>query len=164
MRTTRPLRATTPRTAAAVLAAATALGLAACGDSEPAADTDDVPAYEALEGSPYEGRYEADFLESIDDYAGEEVTLTAAVEEVIGPDAFTISGTEDTYVEALLVVGAEQAAELSPGAAVEISGTVRDGFETADVEDELGVDLDDPLFEEWEQEPYLAADDIEVLG
>ncbi len=163
MRTTRPPRTTTSRTAAAVLAAATALGVAACGDNESGADSEDVPAYEALEGSRYEGRYEAGFLESIDDYAGEEVTLDAAVEEVVGPDAFTISGTGDTYVEALLVVGAEQADELTAEALVEITGTVRDGFGITDVEDELGVDLDDAVFEGFEGEPYLVADGVEVL-
>ncbi|MDT0275468.1 hypothetical protein [Blastococcus goldschmidtiae] len=163
MRTTRPLRTTTSRTAAAVFAVATALGVAACGNTDSGADIEDVPEDEVLADGPYEGRYEVDFFESIDDYADQEVTLTAAVDEVVRPDAFTIGGTGDVSVEALLVVGAEQDQELTPGATVEVTGTVKDGFVITDVEEELGVDLDGPVFEEFEDEPYIVAEDVEVL-
>jgi hypothetical protein len=38
-----------------------------------------------------------------------------------------------------------------------------ESFVLTDGEDELGVDLDDALSTDWEQEPYVVAEDVEVL-
>jgi hypothetical protein len=40
---------------------------------------------------------------------------------------------------------------------------VHDSFVLADVEEELGDLGDDALFADWEEEPYVVADDVEVL-
>lgn len=82
--------------------------------------------------------------------------------EVITPTSFTIAGTDDTSVEALLVVGATGDADLAPETTVEVTGTVPKSLVLADVEDELGADLDDALFADWEKQPYLIAEDVEV--
>jgi hypothetical protein len=164
MRTTLRTRTGAPRAAVAVVAATAALGLTACSDtagSEEGADVADVVEEEPLDD--FDGPYDSDFADDIDDYEGTKVTLSADVNEVITPDAFTIAGTDDTTVEALLVVGAEQDDELAPETTVEVTGTVHDSFVLADVEEELGDLGDDALFADWEEEPYVVADDVEVL-
>jgi hypothetical protein len=170
----------TPRTARAAVvavAALSAVGLSACGGdtagTEAGADVEDVveeepaeeePAEEEpLEDGPYEGVYDTAFYDGVDTYVGEEVVLSADVNEVITPESFTIAGTDDTSVEALLVVGATGDTELAPETTVGVTGTVQEAFVVTEVEEELGVDLDDALFAEWEQEPYVVADDVEVL-
>lgn len=44
-----------------------------------------------------------------------------------------------------------------------MTGTVEETFVLADVEQDLGVDLDDALSADWEQQPYVVAEDVEVL-
>ncbi len=154
------------RTAVAAFAAVSTIGLTACGDtagSEAGADVEDVAEEEAINEGAYGGPYDPDFYEGVEDYLGEQVTLSADVNEVITPEAFTIAGTDDTSVEALLVVGATGDAQLAPEATVEVTGTVQETFVVTEVEEELGVDLDDALFTEWEQETYVVADSVEIL-
>ena len=62
-----------------------------------------------------------------------------------------------------VVVGATGDAQLSPETTVEVTGTVQQAFVVTEVEEELGVNLDDALFAEWEQEPYVVADSVEVI-
>lgn len=165
--TTLTRRSLTVRTGMAAVAAFSALGLAACGGdtagTEAGADVADVVEEEPLEEGPFEGPYDTAFYEDMDSYVGQGVVLSADVNDVITPSAFTIAGTDDTAVEALLVVGATENNELAPETTVEVTGTVQQAFVLTEVEDELGIDLDDALFEEWEQEPYVMADDVEVL-
>lgn len=172
MRATLSSTPRTARAAVAALAALSAVGLSACGGdtagTEAGADVEDVTAEEPaeeepLEDGPYEGVYDTAFYDGVDGYVGEEVVLSADVNEVITPESFTIAGTDDTSVEALLVVGATGDTQLAPETTVEVTGTVMESFVLTDVEDELGVDLDDALFTEWEQEPYVVAEDVEVL-
>ena len=155
------------RTAAVAVAAVSTLGLSACGGdtagTEAGADVEDVVEEEPLEDGPYDGVYDSAFSDEVDGYAGEEVTLSADVNEVITPEAFTIAGTDDTSVEALLVVGATGDTELVPETTVGVTGTVMESFVLTDVEADLGVDLDDALFAEWEQEPYVMAESVDVL-
>ena len=165
----RTSRGTTPkaiRTTVAAIAVVSALGLTACSDTagaEAGADVEDVAEEESLDEGLYEGPYDTDFYDGLDGYVGEQVTLSADVNEVITPETFTIAGTDDTTVEPLLVVGATGDAQLAPETTVEVTGTVQESFVVTDVEEELGVDLDDALFAEWEQEPYVVADNVEVL-
>ena len=166
MRTTLGTTPKGTRIAVAAFAAVSTVGLTACSGtagSEAGADVEDVVEEESAVAEPYEGPYDTDFYDGVDGYVGEQVTLSADVNEVITPEAFTIAGTDDTTVEALLVVGATGNAELAPETTVEVTGTVQDAFVVTEVEEELGVDLDDALFAEWEQEPYVVADGVEVL-
>ena len=172
MRATLSSTPRTARAAVAAVAALSALGLSACGGdtagTEAGADVEDVVEEEPLEeepaaAGPYDGVYDSAFYDEVDSYVGEEVVLSADVNEVITPESFTIAGTDDTSVEALLVVGATGDTELAPETTVGVTGTVMESFVVTDVEDELGVDLDDALFTDWEQEPYVVAEDVAVL-
>lgn len=163
---TRPLA----RRAAAGLVAVAALALTACGEEDTAgpetgidvedvqeeADEDDA----ALE--PYDGPYDTAFADDVDSYVGQEVTVSADVNEVLSTSSFTIAGTDDTDVEELLVVGATEVSGLEPDLAVAVTGTVQEAFDLPAVEDELGVDLDDDLYTSWEEEPYLVAESVDT--
>lgn len=46
---------------------------------------------------------------------------------------------------------------------VQVTGTVQEGFDVAGVEQELGVDLEDEAFTEFEGEPYIMATSGEVI-
>ncbi len=136
---------TTPkgiRTAVAAFAAVSTLGLTACSDtagSEAGADVEDVVEEEAVVDEPFEGPYDTEFYEGVDEYVGEQVTLSADVNEVITPEAFTIAGTEDTTVEALLVVGATGDAQLSPETTVEVTGTVQEAIVVTSVPEPVEI-------------------------
>ena len=159
----------TVRTGLAAVAAVSALGLSACGGTEPleegvdAADVTEDDGLDAREGGPLAGVDNPAFFEDLESYVGDEVEITAEVTEVISPTAFTIAGAGDTSVSSLLVVGAEEFTALEPDATVEVTGTVREAFAVADVEEELGIELEDELFADWDQENYLVAEDVEVL-
>lgn len=165
--TTLNRRSRSVRTGVAAFAAVSTLGLTACGGdtagTEAGADVADVAEDAPLADGPYEGAYDSAFYDDIDSYVGQEVVLSADVNEVITPTAFTIAGTDDTAVEAVLVVGATEDDELAPETTVEVTGTVQEAFALTEVEEELGVDLDDTLFEDWEDERYVMAEDVAVL-
>ena len=92
-------------------------------------------------------------------YVGTQVTVSAEVGEIISTNAFTLTGP----VNELLVVsasGAGDSAIIEPSAPVQVTGTVREGFDIAAYEQETGLDLDDELFQEWTGENYIAADSV----
>lgn len=156
---------TTPlaRTAAGGVLALTAMSLAACGDTAgPETGTDVQDIQEAADDGPYEGPYDRSFSEDLDSYQDEEVTVSADVAEVLSPSSFVIAGTDDTAVEPLLVVGATEVTGLEPDLTVAVTGTVDETFVLAEVEEELGVDLDDALYTAYDQEPYLKATGVDT--
>ncbi|THJ66050.1 hypothetical protein E8P82_10495 [Arthrobacter echini] len=167
-------------TAAALIAVA--FGIGGCSSN----DDDEMPALVeesssgegALEedsGSvdsydDYTGVYDREFYDDVEFYVGTEVTVSAIVDEVISPNVFTVidnansdEQTEDpvdideVVIEPLLVVHEQDIPGLAPGTPVGVVGTVREEFYLATVENELGVDLDDPAFERWEEQAYIEA-------
>lgn len=66
------------------------------------------------------------------------------------------------YDEPLLVVHAENLPDLEPGTPVVLTGQVYEYFDLTSVEEELGVDLEDSEYEEWDNEPYLLATAVEA--
>lgn len=155
----------------------TALGITACNGtagSEEGADVEDVVEGEEVinesavaeeadaAAEPYDGAYDATFYDEVNTYVGEEVTLSADVNEVIDATSFTIAGTDDTTVDALLVVHPEDAPDVTNDLTISVTGTVMEVFDLATVEEEMGVDLDDALYEDWDGEPYLEATSIDT--
>ncbi|WP_169079113.1 hypothetical protein [Microcella alkalica] len=149
-----------------------ALTLAGCATSGPeeGVDVEDVTEDQAVEEDardseastePYDGRYDAEFVGDYDGYLGETVTLSADVDEIVSANAFTIAGTDDTTVEALLVVHDGTMADIEEGLAVQVTGEVEEGFDVMTVEDDLGVELDDDAYADWEDDRFIRADSIE---
>lgn len=136
--------------------ALTALSLAtvACSDTtegpEIGADVEDV-----TEG-PLEGR---EIFEEADTFIGQEVTVSAEVNEVLGPEAFVMAGGD---VPDLLVIGATGTTPVEEGDVVKVTGEVIE-FVVLDIEEEFGLDLDDELFVDYEDEHAIVASSVEVI-
>ncbi|MCZ2807076.1 hypothetical protein O2W18_18365 [Modestobacter sp. VKM Ac-2983] len=113
-------------------------------------------------GLGYDGLYDSAFYEERNQYVGQEVTVSATVNEVFGPNSFSIAGTEETSVEPLLIVGADSANALEEGQVVQVTGTVQSGFTETGVEDELGIDLADDAFADFEDQQYIVADSVDT--
>lgn len=145
-----------------------ALSLAGCNSTsgtEAGADVEDVveedDAVDA-ESGPYDGAYDTDFYEAYDSYVGEEVTLSADVNEIVSEKSFTIAGTDDTTVEALLVIADGQMEEVTPGLTVSVTGTVMESFDLPTVEEETGLDLEDEAFTDFDGENYIVAENVDT--
>ena len=146
------------------LATAASVGLTACGGNpeqpDLGEDIADVRGPEDL-ADPYDGPYDADFHADVEAYADQEVTLSAAVDRVVSPVAFTITGPDGDDVEPLLVVSTEPIDGLEPGEAVLVAATPQRELEIPELESMLGSPLEDEVYEEWEGEPYLVATTVE---
>ncbi|MCZ2815304.1 hypothetical protein [Modestobacter sp. VKM Ac-2984] len=154
--------------------------LAACGDDtagpEEGVSVGDIQEDDGVEegmeedgidagaeaGLGYDGLYDSAFYEERTGYVGQEVTVSATVNEVFGPNSFTIAGTEETSVEPLLIVGAEMAGALEEGEVVQVTGTVQEAFEEVAVEEELGLDLTDDAYGDFENAEYIVADSVDT--
>lgn len=159
------------------LFAVAGLGLTACDTEEPVAEepvvvdpatedpameepaTEEPAMGETATGDPavdiiYTGPYDQAFLDDIDTYTAQDVTVTAEVNETLTPDAFTIGAD----VDPLLVIETDESIPpVDPGQEVEVTGTVEEIFEIVVVEEDWGLDLDDEMFAVYEGEPYLVA-------
>jgi hypothetical protein len=121
-------------------------------------------------GGPEEGVGISDITENPQEYYGQDVNVSGEVGELIGPNAFTI-GTQDAAAGGtLLVVGAKQlpnviegGEELASDDVVQARGTVRE-FNVTEIEDEIGYGLDDGLFEEFEGEPAIVANAVDMTA
>lgn len=91
---------------------------------------------------------------------GQEATVSAEVDEVVSEAAFTIVDPDDAAVAPLPVIHDQDLAELEPGRTVRVTGTVHTVFDLPQVEQSLGIDLDDPVYEDWDKEPYLEASEV----
>ncbi len=176
-------RSRTLRAAAVGVAAASTLLLGACGNDtagpETGADVGDVQqepgaadpgaadpgAAEPGAAEPGAGvdpgAFDTDFSD-VNSYVGKQVTVSADVNEILSPTAFTIAGTENTPVDELLVLHPAEAPDVTEDSAVAVTGTVRQGFSIADAEAFVGTDLDDNLFTDWTGEHYIEASKIDL--
>lgn len=169
------LNVRTTRLAAIGVLSAAAFGMTACGTAGTETGTDvedvqegevvqttgpaeatDAPAAERAAG-PYVGPYDTNFYDDAVTYAGEEVTLSAKVGEIVSPMAFTIAGTDDTTVSPLLIISGEKMTDLEEGQVVEVTGTVHEAFDLPKVNEEMQEDLDDDLLGDYDGQPYVKA-------
>ncbi len=159
------------RSAAVGVAAASTLLLGACGNDtagpETGADVQDVQEDPGVAdpgaGEPgvAPGAFDNDFSD-VDRYVGQQVTVSADVNDIVSPTAFTIAGTENTAVDELLVLHRAGAPNVTEDSAVAVTGTVREGFSIANAEAFAGTDLDDNLFTNWTGEHYIEASKIDL--
>lgn len=101
------------------------------------------------------------------EYAGEQVTLSGDVNNVLGPRSFILGSGAGGQV---LVIGAEpmdalgatgmaSPAELADDT-VQVTGTVR-MFNLTEVERDVGADLNDQAFAGWEGRPVIVASNLD---
>ncbi|MDQ4044379.1 MAG: hypothetical protein M3173_02885, partial [Chloroflexota bacterium] len=99
-----------------------------------------------------------DILDAPDDHVGMTVTVSGEIEgESVGPQVFTIS---DWY---LLIVSAEPHPEVFREATAYVTGEVG-VFDLDRVEEQLGIDLDDEALREYEGEPFILAEAVQVVA
>ncbi|HET7315571.1 hypothetical protein [Salinisphaera sp.] len=149
-------------TAAGIFALAAALGLAACDSTtggEKDASVQDIQNEDAGSSYAYAGSYNSGFYGNLDSYEGKQVSVSADVGKVVSKHAFTMAGGD---VEPLLIVSANEEKNLAQGSTAKVTGTVHTAFDLTTVEDEVGVDLQDNLFNQWGQEPYIVATSIDT--
>lgn len=158
------------RAAAAGAAAVSLLLVGGCGNDtagpETGADVQDVQeapgvAEPAEPGVADPGAFDTEFSD-VDAYVGKSVTVSADVNDVVSPTAFTIAGTENAVADELLILHKEGAPNVTEDSAVAVTGTVREGFSIADAERYVGTDLDDNLFTDWVGEHYIEATSIDL--
>ena len=102
---------------------------------------------------------EEDALADPDAFVGEQVTVSAEVEEILSTSAFTLDGA----LGPLLVVQATGSGDneiIEQGAPVQVAGTVRENFVVTEFEEEFGVELEDELFADFESQTYIVADGV----
>ncbi|WP_162460049.1 hypothetical protein, partial [Kocuria sediminis] len=156
--------------------AAAGLALAGCGTEGPETGTDveDVTEGEVAETSPapannpttgdtFIGDYDEDFYDDRETYVGQEVTLSAEVSNVIDDDAFVIAGTAGTTVDPLLVLYNMDQVDIEEGQVVEVTGIVQQAFDLPTIEDERQMDLEDDLYQDYDQQPYLEATNVQLM-
>lgn len=146
----------------ATLFAVTALVLTGCNQDDP------VPAGGEPAGSPaptaegtpteenrvaYEGQYNQEFVDEAANYVGQQVTISGEVSRTLSPETFAIAGPADP----MLVVEEQEIPAVDEGQTVEITGTMQESFSVAEVEEQLGVDLEDELYADFEGENYVTA-------
>ena len=141
-----------------------ALSLTGCNSTsgpEEGADVEDV-VEEDNEAAPYNGALDSEFYDAYESYIGEEVTVSADVNEIISDTSFTIAGTDDTTVEALLVVTEGEMPEVESGLTVAVTGTVMESFDLPTVEDETGLDLEEDAYADYDGENYIVASEVDT--
>ena len=154
------------RGAAAGLLAMSTFGLVACSE-DTAGSEEGVSVEDVQEGgedggaSAYDGAYDSDFETDVTSYEGETVTVSAEIDEILGDQAFTIAGTEDTDVEPLVVIHKDAMENLEAGTVVEVTGVVHKARDVPKVEDAIETDMDDVVLEDFEAEPYIEATNID---
>ncbi|QIN78376.1 hypothetical protein GBA65_07390 [Rubrobacter marinus] len=156
-----------------LLMLASALFLASCGGAgdEPASGSGEetVPAGEEAESAGQaRAASVADILDNPSEFYGNTATVSGLVTEVVGPNAVVIGGGE-LVNEGLLVVGAQQLDQIVEGVPegeafeiqqqdlVQATGNVRE-FNLNEVEQEVGYELDQGVFGEFEGRPAVVAD------
>ena len=152
-----PKHHTLCRSGAIVLMTSAALVLGGCGDTAgPAAGTDVGEMQNAQRG---DGIY--DDFSRIQSFEGQQVTVSADVVQIIGPNAFAIADYSGTQ---LLVVHREAAPNVAVNCLVQVTGTAEKAFHVAAAERLAGVDFDDAWFGAFTGEPYILASNVDTTG
>lgn len=130
----------------AIALSTVAFGFVACGDSEV--------------GEVGENVTTEDVVEETDQLIGQEVTVRNEVANQIDDFAFTMEDDEFFGGEEILVINASGEPTLLPeDIPLQATGEVVE-FTIADIESEYGLDLDDDLYIDYEQQPAIIAQSI----
>lgn len=91
-----------------------------------------------------------------DTYLGQQVTVSGEVEKVLDSHAFLFGD------EKLLAVSADPRDDLFVEPTAYVRGEVRE-FNLVEIEEEFGIDLDDRSFAEFDGEPFIAVEAMELV-
>lgn len=159
----RPAGLRRPATALAlVLALGLVTGCGSGGSPDTATDADPAP----LEQTPaeevtseevtsaYTGPYDEEFRADVISYAGEQVTLTGEVSELVpSRSSLVLTSTEDPDLDPFLVSAQYAFPEAEQGDVVEVTGTLRNQFQARIDQDDQ--DNEAGFYDRHVGEPYL---------
>ncbi len=108
-----------------------------------------------------EGVTVSELDDNIDAYVGQEVGVRGDITNTIGTNAFQLNDPATLGGDEILVVGSSiDTSVITPGHTVEVSGGAY-RVDLATVENESGLDLQDDLFTEWDDDTaVLVAQDV----
>jgi hypothetical protein len=136
------------------------------GDAAAAPDVTTTPDADTTVVAGTDGNVTlGDITAEPDTYIDQTVTVEGGVDEVRGERAFTIADNTFLDLNEVLVLGANQEAldtALEADAPVVVTGTVR-RLVAAEIEQELGFDLDTEIEAEFEDKPVIIATNVEVV-
>jgi hypothetical protein len=101
----------------------------------------------------------SDVLNNTQSYTGQQVTITGTIAQVVGPHAVTVAATGNNTgnnAQTLLAV-AKDTVPLTPGAPVQVTGTLQPTFDTNQATTFTGSNLDQATFTPYNGKPYLQA-------
>lgn len=137
------------------MSCAAAFALLACGRDRESSGTAQAPSVEKVADDPSR-------------LYGKRLTLAGEVDDVLGPRAFTVKG-EGVFIDADEVIVLTKTPPRFAGMAVEAdddviaTGTIRPGV-VAELEREIGWDLEPQLEAEIQRRPVLVADTLRQVG
>lgn len=148
-------------------------GLAACGDDDAAttaapdvtaAPTEDQAgaeeAFEDVGVDDVEYGVQIEELDEITRLDRQQITLRGEVGELFDPSAMTIVGGESAVAEPLLVLGVPEESDVTVGEPARVQGTVHASLDRSLVQEELGIELDEQTFGQFEGQPYITATQV----
>lgn len=151
------------------LALVFALALAACAETggsqdpnapgaitQPTADADEA----AREGEAGTNPDVSDVDDDAENYYGQTVTVSGPVIEIYSPQMFRIDDPEIFGGDDVLVL-APGGTSPTEGATVTVSGVVQQ-YDQSELEQTLGIDLDDALGVELDGQPIIVADSVDA--
>lgn len=162
------LRHRSNRPALAIGALLLALPLSACSQDDGVVDTDDAvedtddKASEPEAGLDVESLSFEEVSDDLSSRAGEEITVTAEVEDVVTDQVFTINSLDGNDLEPIVVTNVDGDQVVDAGTPVRVTGLVAETFILTDVEETVGVQLDDELLADFENRPYLEATHVDT--
>lgn len=102
------------------------------------------------------------------EFYGEQVTLTGDIGKTVGQQSFTINSPNFLQGDLLVIskeslgpIGGSGESGISEEERVLITGIVRE-FRIREIEKELGEDLVDNTFADWEGKPVVLAENVEI--
>ncbi|MEX5298618.1 hypothetical protein RCG67_07535 [Kocuria sp. CPCC 205292] len=148
--------------AGALVLATTAAVSTGCGTSstpEPAPETETTPAQpEQTPGEQttvaYSGPYDEEFRADVSSYAGQQVTLTGEVADLVpSRSAMVLTDPENPDLDPLLVSAQYAFPDAEEGAIVDVTGTLQTNFQARVDQDD--VDNDAGFYDRHIGHPYL---------
>lgn len=98
-------------------------------------------------------------------YRGQTVVVSAEIDRILSPTAFTIAGTDATSLPAVLVVTQNHTRDLETGEIVQVTGAVDVIDDQSELQDLLGLAVSDNVFDEYRGDPLILADEVDsTLG
>ncbi|WP_188540646.1 hypothetical protein [Kocuria dechangensis] len=112
----------------------------------------------------YAGAYDGAFHAGLSSFNGQQVSLTGEVRDLIrSRSSFELASFTDPDLDPLLVSAAYAVPDLEVGDTVEVTGTVREGFDPPVVEEAVEEGEEAGFYDQHLGQPYLDEAQVEIV-